>query len=243
MEDEIQKELLSLTGLNLKVEVLSEWISTMQTLPNFDFQNKKIVLKAVVKFFLQKAVSLNAISEKIDIIWTPLNNDFQVSIFFYLVYYLWKVFRLDKQKIFEILDAENISENYESRSIDSDRRTLKLKITDGFLIFHAYEEQKLNLSKIFNKYRTSINGKLQPFDLNNLKNFKILLKEGTIVRREIFLMRTSNAIFLEEFEDFEKNGNNIQIPQPVNQNQNSENIDAIEEEALMEEFNEYMDDS
>ena len=115
---------------------------------------------------------------------------------------------------------------------------MKLKLTDGFFIFHALEEQKLNLMKIFNRYRTTINGKIQPFELKNLKNLKILIKEGTIMRREVFLMKINNTILGEEYEDLEKNSNDFQMQPPINQNRNSE----IEEEALMEEFNEYMDE-
>lgn len=95
--------------------------------------------------------------------------------------------------------------------------------------------------KIFNRYRTTINGKIQPFELKNLKNLKILIKEGTIMRREVFLMKINNTILGEEYEDFEKNGNDFQMQvmqPPINQIRNSE----IEEEALMEEFNEYMDE-
>ena len=84
MQAEIHKEVSTLIGLKLKEEVLSEWFVVMQTLPNLDFQNKKSILKATINFIFQKGVSLNAISEKVEINLTPINNEFQVSIFIFL---------------------------------------------------------------------------------------------------------------------------------------------------------------
>lgn len=84
MQADIHKEVSTMIGLKLKDEVLSEWLVVMQTLPNFDFQNKKSILKATINFILQKGVSLNAISEKIDLNLSPINNEFQVSIFIFL---------------------------------------------------------------------------------------------------------------------------------------------------------------
>ena len=84
MQEDIIKEVSKIIGLKLKDEVLSEWFVVMQTLPNFDFQNQKSVLKATINFVLQKGVSLNAISEKVEIKFTPINSEFQVSIFIFL---------------------------------------------------------------------------------------------------------------------------------------------------------------
>lgn len=92
MQAEIHKEVSTMIGLKLKDEVLLEWFAVMQTLPNFDFQNKKSILKATINFIFQKAVSLNAISEKIEINLTPINNEFQVYIFIFLYLIIIKRF-------------------------------------------------------------------------------------------------------------------------------------------------------
>ena len=137
-----------------------------------------------------------------------------------------------------ILDVENIGETYESRHLDSERRTLKFKLTDGFFIYYGLEEQKLNYNQIIMRYKTSVNGKPQPFNLNNLQNKKLLVKPGTIYRRNMLLLKDHNSLILEEYEDlfFERSA-----PQPIN-NRVNENMNSFEEEAIVDEFMQFMDE-
>jgi len=84
--------------------------------------------------------------------------------------------------------------------------------------------------KIINRCRSTINGKVQVFDLNNLQKKKILMKEGTIYRKNIFLMRMNNTILLEEYKDLEgqifqpeENNNDQEIYNFQENNNNQEN--------------------
>lgn len=83
--------------------------------------------------------------------------------------------------------------------------------------------------------------KPQPFDLNNLINKKILLKEGTIYRRNTFLLRGSNAILIEEFEDLERNNESWAFGNQIEEN-DQQAEDEDNEEIMVEEFIDYMDE-
>ena len=139
---------------------------------------------------------------------------------------------------------ENISENYENRHLDSNGRTLKFKITDGFMIYQGIEEQKLNLNKIITRYKHSINGKPQPFNLNNLQKMKLLVKTGTIFRRNVLLFKDNNTTLLEEYDDLFVERMVPQMVNKMNQAANRNRIadEEIEEEAMVEEFMEFIDE-
>lgn len=197
----IDKEIIKLLGIRIKCQILNEWITELQTKPEVDMSNLSSISKAIIEFIARKDVDLYKITESEIFEMTLINQEFQVKHHFYSLSYFLKAYKLERNRLFQIIDVENISENYENRHLDSNGRTLKFKITDGFMIYQGIEEQKLNLNKIITRYKHSINGKPQPFNLNNLQKMKLLVKTGTIFRRNVLLFKDNNTTLLEEYDD------------------------------------------
>lgn len=118
---------------------------------------------------------------------------------------------------------------------------MKFKITDGFFIYEAIEERKIDLKKIILKYKPVVNQNnknLQAFNLNFLEKKKLFIRSGTSFRRNLFLLNEKQAFLMEGYSELVLNeSQNVQenINESLNENQ-------IEEEAIVEEFIEYMDE-
>jgi len=100
----IFKEIRSLLGIKLKDEILLDWISELQNLPNFDSTNTKKILMAIIDFISRKDVDLGAISEKEECPLSLINSNSHVLIFSY--HFLMKIFKrfgkLIKQGFFKL---------------------------------------------------------------------------------------------------------------------------------------------
>lgn len=115
------------------------------------------------------------------------------------------------------------------------------------MVYQALEQRKLSLNKIAMRYKTIINGKSQPFYLNNLQMKKLVIQAGTIYRRKMFLLTESNAFILEEYDDlYSKHAipENLTLVNNSISNLNNYNQESniSHEDEFIDEFREYMDD-
>lgn len=244
---EISQNIFDLISLKLKGSLISEWLAILSNIPEPERAIPNFLIKSMIDFISCKEVSLSKIAEALPLQTSLVNKEFEVLLFRKTLFLnlsflkISKAYKTLKNQIFEILECENISEPHESRHLDSEKRTLKFKITDGFLIYEAIEERKIDLKKIILKYKpaTNPNNKsLQAFNLNFLEKRKLLIKAGTCFRRNLFLLNERQACILEGYNDLIFNeSENFQ--ENVNENHNG---NQIEEEAIIEEFIEYMDE-
>ena len=83
----IDQEIRTILGLNLKENILSEWINELKTKPGFDISNLKKTGKAIVDFIAKNEVNLAKIAEYEVFEMSLIKSEFQVDKFSFIIYF------------------------------------------------------------------------------------------------------------------------------------------------------------